>query len=532
MLRTVTTFAACVALSASAAAQLTESEIAPSSPDSRRYGRSVDLDGARGVAGATDVPTGPFLPPGRAFVFERADAAWTTVAALAAPNPSEAYGDAVAVSGDVAVVGDAGAPADTPEAATAVGAAHVFTFDGIQWSLAQSLQSGIAGDGFGRSVAVDGETIVVGAPDLPPGALAPSSARVYRRTNGVWTKVADLLGLTTAVGDRFGAAVGIHGPAIAVGAPHDDAHGGTADVFEESGGVWSQTAHLAAGPLAGSAHFGEALAVHGGRVLVGAPDWSGSVGAAILYEDLPGIGWNEAHVFQKGPFGAAFDRFGADVDLDGERVVIGTPGESLVGPGQGPPVGVAYVGVEDGGAWSLHRIEPESVVVIGLGSAVAISGPRVAAGNPTGKVPGRVQVSFVAPAGEALDANTDTLSVSGGGTQALLVDLPAAVAGHTFLFLGSLSGASPGLPLPNGGTLALNPDPYFFFTFANPTAGLLAPGTGTLDGAGNAAGAFFVPAGAFPTAVGLTLHHAAVVFAPGTFEVTGATNSVPITFVP
>lgn len=521
----LTTIAAIVP---SASAQLTEATFQPAGAigSVKAFGLTVDLDGTRGVAGGIDA-TQPTPAPGRAYVFERQGTEWTVVTELVVPTPSHGYGRAVALSGDVAVIGDGGGFPETPEMATAVGAAHVFTFDGLAWTLTQTLQSGVTGDGFGQGVAIHGETIVVGAPEPVPGATAAAPAVVYRRVNGIWTKLQDLVGFGALAEDRFGDAVGVHDDLIVVGAPSEKQLAGAAYVFEEAAGTWNLTQKLTLGALTFGARFATTLAVHGERFLVGAPEWNMGIGAALLYEKQAFVGWTDVHLFQK-PMGIAQvgDRFGTDVDLDHERVAIGTPGESW-------PLGAVYAAKEDGGNWPLHRILGDSGPINGHGTAVAVAGDRVATGEPLTTAQGLVQISFIGDTGEPLQSNTDELSVSVGGTQHLSLDLHAQpFAGDTFLILGSISGATPGIPLPNGGTLPLNFDPYFSFTFANPSAGLPAPGIGTLSGAGNAVSAVVVPAGVFPSAVGLTLHHAVVTLQPGTFEVTGATNAVDVKLVP
>ncbi|MFG0319786.1 MAG: hypothetical protein ACF8XB_21120 [Planctomycetota bacterium JB042] len=524
MHRSVLALTTLVALATPAPAQMIEASFPPPAGIDD-LGLTVALDGTRGVAGAETAGV-PQPRPGRAIVFERTESSWTTVAELAVPGATPAYAKSVAIDGDVAVIGDAGALAGSLEAASAVGAVHVFTFDGNAWLLTQTLQSGVVGDGFGRSVAVHGETLVVGAPDAPAAASTAQPTRVFRRLAGVWTKTQDLVGVDSAPDDRFGDAVDLFDDLLVVGAPDDLFGSGSAYVFEEVSGSFVPTQKLNLGPLAGTAAFGDALSVHGERVLIGAPEWNGAVGAALLYAKQPGLGWSHLRTFQRGAaFAAHNDRFGVSVDLRPGRVAIGVPGES--------PGGAVYFGVEDPPSWPLHRIEPVGGPFSAYGFSVALAGDRVAAGLPVLGATGLLQVAYCGLAGEVLDASTDAISVASGGTQVLSLDLPSAeVAGDTFLLLGSLSGDAPGVPLPNGGTLALNPDPYFFFSFANPTAGLLAPGIGTLNGAGNAESAVVVPAGAFPSAVGLTLHHAAVTLQPGTFEVTGATNAVPLTFVP
>ena len=107
-----------------------------------------------------------------------------------------------------------------------------------------------------------------------------------------------------------------------------------------------------------------------------------------------------------------------------------------------------------------------------------------------------------------LSASPPTLSVGSGGSQTLSLDAGACNAGGTYFVLGSLSGDSPGLPLPGGFTLPLNADAYFNLTLTNPNSALLANSLSLLNGAGKGTSTFTIPAGAPAGLVGLTAHHA------------------------
>jgi len=126
-----------------------------------------------------------------------------------------------------------------------------------------------------------------------------------------------------------------------------------------------------------------------------------------------------------------------------------------------------------------------------------------------------------------LTANLATLSVQTTGTQLLSLDAGAARAGRIFFLLGTFTGTNPGLPLPNGNHLPLNPSFYLNYTAANPNTAPLSNSLGLLDANGHAASAFHlphVPAGA----AGLVLHHAYVLIQPIDF----VSNPVSLTLVP
>ena len=134
------------------------------------------------------------------------------------------------------------------------------------------------GDQFGLSVAVSGDTLVVGAPagvGLPPGSNA-GSAYVFVRTGGVWAHQQTLVPSDAAGGDQFGVSVAIDGDTLVVGANNDDGPAGpdqgSAYVFERTGGVWTeQLPKLVAPDAETNDFFGGSLAIEGDTIVVRSP---------------------------------------------------------------------------------------------------------------------------------------------------------------------------------------------------------------------------------------------------------------------
>ena len=136
---------------------------------------------------------------------------------------------------------------------------------------------GAANDLFGYSVAVAGDTAVVGAHlDDIPAATDAGSAYVFVRSGGVWTQQAKLTASDAAGGDNFGFSVAVAGDTAVVGAHLDTtvagSYAGSAYVFVRSGGVWSQQAKLRASDAAPGDDFGWSVAVAGDTAVVGAAD--------------------------------------------------------------------------------------------------------------------------------------------------------------------------------------------------------------------------------------------------------------------
>ena len=187
------------------------------------------------------------------------------------------------MSGDTVVVGaqldDVGANADQ-------GSAYVFVKPGGGWASATqtaklTASDGAAGDRFGESVDVSGDTVVVGARWDDVGANADQgSAYVFVKPGGGWasgTQSAKLTASDGAVSDELGFSVDVSGDTIVAGAGFDDvganADQGSAYVFVKPGGGWAngtQTAKLTASDGAAGDDFGRSVAVSGDTVVVGA----------------------------------------------------------------------------------------------------------------------------------------------------------------------------------------------------------------------------------------------------------------------
>ncbi|HEY7544011.1 MAG TPA: FG-GAP repeat protein, partial [Blastocatellia bacterium] len=152
---------------------------------------------------------------------------------LTAPDGTadDFFGTSVAIDGDTAVVGS-----------SPVGKVYVFfRTDGV-WSLQQTLTPSVSmGEAFGISVAISGDTIVAGAIS---STLTPGSAYVFVRSGGVWTEQQRLLASDGVNNDNFGISVGISGDTVVVSArfhgagPHPEQ--GSAYVYARTSGVWSE----------------------------------------------------------------------------------------------------------------------------------------------------------------------------------------------------------------------------------------------------------------------------------------------------
>ncbi len=261
---------------------------------------------------------------------------------------NDVFGNAVAVDGDTAVIG---VPGDVNNGVQ-TGAAFVFTKGTDGWSRRAKLiaKDPEVGDQFGFSVALDGDTIVVGVlqDDLTAGeasgtaAAGAGSAYVFSNPTGGWVNwdgltdtakdglTAKLIAGDAEAGDEFGRSVAVDESTgtIGVGAWRDDSNKGSAYVFTKDSTGWSQAAKLTASVPLANDYFGRSVALDGDTVLIGASGRDSGKGAAYVF-DKPGNGWTNtttaANTVTKlaASDGGTNDLFGVSVAIDGNTAVIG-----------------------------------------------------------------------------------------------------------------------------------------------------------------------------------------------------------------
>ncbi|MHC4959610.1 MAG: cadherin-like beta sandwich domain-containing protein [Planctomycetota bacterium] len=251
---------------------------------------------------------------------------------------------------------------------------------------------------FGRVLALDGDTLAVGAEYESSKATgvngdqsntdAPGAGAVYvftRDASGTWSQQAYLKASNAEEGDRFGTSLALHGDTLVVGAPN----GRAAYVFvRDTGGAWSQQAILTEAPS--SSFFGAAVAVHGDTIAVGARLEDFSRGAVYVFTRDGSGAWSRQDRFE------GLDRddwFGVAVALEGDTLAVGAVGEDSNATGVDGDeadngagwAGAAYVYVRDaGGAWSRQAYLKASNTDGNdfFGASVALSGDTLAVGAP------------------------------------------------------------------------------------------------------------------------------------------------------
>jgi len=210
------------------------------------------------------------------------------------------------------------------------GSAYVFGREGESWNQQAHLKAsdGEAGDSFGISVAISGQTIVVGADMDDDNGLDSGSTYVFSQAGSGWAEEAKLLAADGQAGDQFGASVAISGNIAIVGAPGADAadtDSGAAYVFRYNGLKWIEEAKLVAGDGKAGDHFGASVSISADYVVVGAPGADGS-GALYVYK-FDGSVWSlEGKVAATDA--APGQGFGGSVSIRGDTILSGATGDS------------------------------------------------------------------------------------------------------------------------------------------------------------------------------------------------------------
>ena len=252
-----------------------------------------------------------------------------------------------------------------------------------------------AGDFFGVSVAVSGDTAVVGATldddACPTNRLCNSgSAYVFVRSATTWIQQAKLTASDAAAEDFFGVSVSVSGDTAVVGAFADDDAGsnsGSAYVFVRSDSTWTQQAKLTASDAAASDFFGLFVSVSGDTAVVGAPeddDAGSSSGSAYVFV-RSGTTWTQQAKLTAGD-AAAFDDFGFSVSVSGDTAVVGAP----VGDGAVTNSGATYVFVRSGTTWSQQAklTASDGALFDDFGFSVSVSGDTAVVGAHRNDDPG------------------------------------------------------------------------------------------------------------------------------------------------
>ena len=376
------------------------------------------------------------------LVFQRGGVKLDQLVYGKASNPAggDTFGNAVALSGDTLAVGASledsaaiGINGDqTNDNAIDSGAVYVFVRSGATWSQQAYLKASNTGgaNNFGYSVALSGDTLVVGAVGEASAAVgvnnnqadntAPraGAAYVFVRSGTTWTQQAYLKASNTNLGDEFGHAVAVFGDTVAVGAQRESSAATTIDgnqadntadssgavyVFTRTGATWTQQAYVKASNTGAGDNFGGAVALSADTLVVGAVNEDGATvgingnqasnaaldAGAVYVFTRSGTTWTQQS-YVKASNTNAGDLFGNAVALSGDTLAVGAFGEASAATGvngdqtdnTAAAAGAVYVFIRTSGTWvqQAYLKASNSGRLYAFGKSLALSGDALVVG--------------------------------------------------------------------------------------------------------------------------------------------------------
>jgi hypothetical protein len=305
--------AAYVFASSSASWSVAQKLVAVDGAGNDAFGSAVAASSQAIFVGA---PKSVTAGPGSVYVFAPAGGSWVEQQKLVPADSAtwNGFGQAIAVSGTTAVV-----------AAPFAGAAYVFEQSGTQWVEEQKLAVSAPPGDVGATIALSGDTILVGTPYTAPGAVY-----VFTRQGGAWAMTQVIVASDHAAGDLFGGSLAVFGDTAVIRAPNANNNvlqpSGAAYVFGRSGTTWGQQQKLFVNDATMSSPFGPRVAVSDTTILLTAAPPAGSPAADAFAESTAGWSQDQALSFSTYTVLSA-------VSISGNVALVGDPsgGPGVVG---------------------------------------------------------------------------------------------------------------------------------------------------------------------------------------------------------
>lgn len=355
------------------------------------FGRSVSISGNTALIGASGDDDNGTLS-GSAYVFQEVGGIWTQILKILPSDGTafDLFGTSVAISEDIAIIGSSG----NNEVGSNAGAAYIFQWEGSEWTEVSKITAsdGVSGDTFGSVVSISGSTAIASAfrHDDDSGAVY-----VFEELGDDWIEAQKLTASDGVSDDFFGFSLAISGSDVLIGADLDDDNGpnsGSTYAFQRLDDQWTEVSKLV--PEQGTAGFmyGYTVSIDGNRALVGAQmdDLDGlAVGSAFLYEENDGI-WSEV-VKLTASDGESLDFFGNSVSISGNTAFVSGHGDDDLGENSGS----VYVFEEQGGIWvevaKLNASDGDATDIFGF--SLSLSGDFALIGAHVDEVNGELSGS-------------------------------------------------------------------------------------------------------------------------------------------
>jgi len=315
------------------------------------FGFSNSIDGETLIVGAYTVSVSPVSTCGTAYVYILSGGVWTLQQQISAYDKAvgDQFGYSVAISGDTCIVGS---PFDD-DLGTQTGSAYIYTRTLGVWTLQQKITAsdGATGFYFGRNVAIDRDIAVI-------GASISGRAYIFERTGGTWIETQEIF-VTSSSTQRL--AVSVSGNTVVVGNTNGPTTKGSIMVYVKSG-TWSLEQQLEASDGLADDHLGWAVSVFGDTIVAGATDVN-PYGAVYIFKRTGSV-WAETQKILNVDLTGLF---GWSVDVNNSVMIIGDPYAYVA------DYGSAYIYENINGTWELQ----ETIFVFGglqVGYWVSCSG--------------------------------------------------------------------------------------------------------------------------------------------------------------
>ncbi len=324
--------------------------------DRDHFGTSVAISGNNIVIGAPGDDTNG-VSVGQAHLFDATTGGYLNTFNDPTPTLADNFGSVVAIDGDYVLIG---AHLDD---SIHTDAGQAYLFSASTGALLQTFDNPSPSDGdhFGISLAIDGDNVLIGAPE--DDTIKKNTGQAYLFSASTGTLLQTFNNPTPMQGDNFGTSVDIDGDNVLIGAPlvnGSEVNTGKAYLFSTTSGLL-QTFN---GPTTGSGYFGTSVAISGDNILVGAPFDStlGSfTGEVNLFSAATGV---RLETFND-PMPTISDTFGGAVAIDGNTILVGARFDDTLGPNIGQAFIVSAVPLP--AALPLYLSGLGLVVLVGMG---------------------------------------------------------------------------------------------------------------------------------------------------------------------
>jgi len=338
------------------------------------FGWSVAIDGDTAIVSDPWEDVGSNTAQGAAYIFVKSNGLWLLQQTLTAPNAvaNERFGFNVALQGNTAVVSSIGVGSQQTKV-------FIFVRNGSVWALQKEL-SGSGTEFINSAVpAIDGDTLAVGS--LGNGiATSTGVVFVFVRNGTDWTFQTKLFASDGELNDNFGNSVAVSGNSIIVGAKGDDifpnTNQGSAYIFNRIGTSWTQETKFI---VPGFLDFGTSCDLEGNTAVI-ANGGTGQFARAFVFV-REGGNWNlQSQLQVTDPNVAGIVSFGTKLDLSGNNVVINASRTSFGGNSN---EGAAYIFTRSGTTWSqsFNLYAPDRMRHDNFSTGVGISGTTVIVGT-------------------------------------------------------------------------------------------------------------------------------------------------------